>query len=124
MKNLARVLFAKIVLTVAAWCIPLLAFPSTLFESLGFPVPEPQLFLRLLGVAYLVWVGIVSNGGAFVVLGIAAILGTWSAWGFFAQVSMWISLLGTGGITAGLIAFGPCRRAVGSHSAGRQTGDA
>ena len=73
-------------------------------------MPEPQLFLRLLGMAYtalivgyafglrdarsgrypagVVWVGIVSNGGAFVMLAVAALLGVWSGWGLPAQLVM------------------------------------
>ena len=61
-------------------------FPSSVLEWLGFVVPNPPVFLRLLGMAYLalavgyafglrdslggkypigtVWVGIVGNGGA------------------------------------------------------------
>ena len=118
-------------LTIVAWCVPLLLFPASLLEALGFPVPEPQLFLRLLGMAYTalvvgyvaglgsarrgeypeatVVVGIVSNGGAFTILCIAAAMGTWSSWGSLAQLLMWGSLVGTGGITAGLVAFGPMR---------------
>ena len=135
LRSLSMVLVAKIALTVAAWCIPLLFFPAALLETLGFPVPQPELFLRLLGMAYtalvvgygfglyasvrgeyplgVVWVGIVSNGGAFAILCAAAVLGVWASWGVFAQVVMWGSLVGTGGITAGLVAFGPCRSVVG-----------
>lgn len=131
MNSLESVLLAKIALTVAAWCVPLLLLPASLLEAMGFPVPEPRLFLRLLGMAYtalvvgyafglrsvrrgeypegVVWVGIVSNGGACLILLLAAALGTWSAWGGFAQVVMWGSLLGTGGITAGLVRFGLLR---------------
>ncbi len=85
MSGLARVLQAKIAITVLAWRGPLLTFPSDLFVQLGFPPPEPEGFVRLLGMAYLaltlgywfglqelrngtypaatVRVGIVSNGG-------------------------------------------------------------
>ncbi len=134
LRALSQVLVAKIVLTVSAWCVPLLLFPAPLLERLGFPVPEPTLFLRLLGVAYtalvvgygfglhasrrgeyptgVVWVGIVSNGGACVLLCGAALLGAWADWGAFARLVMWGSLVGTGGITAGLVAYGPCRPAV------------
>ncbi len=130
---LSRVLFAKIFLTVALWCIPLLFFPASLLASLGFPVPEPQLFLRLLGMAYgalvvgyafalratlrgeypaaAVWMGIVSNGGAFVLLQSAAILHVWASWGAFARVFMWASLAATGAIALGLVLCGPLRAA-------------
>lgn len=128
MRPLARVLAAKIALTVTAWCIPLLFFPKGLLLWLGFTVPEPLIFLRLLGMAYAalvvvyafgllatlrgenaagaVWVGIVSNGGACLWL-ISFYIGEgWSGWGAFAQVFMWGSLLVTGGLTAALILFG------------------
>ena len=130
MGPLSKILAFKIALTVAVWCVPMLLFPAAWLQSLGFPVPEPQLFLRLLGMAYtalvvgyafglratiqgtyptgVVWVGIVSNGGAFLLLAGAAVLGAWAAWGTIAQAIMWGSLLGTGAITAGLIRFGPC----------------
>ncbi|MGH8530625.1 MAG: hypothetical protein ACRETN_12415 [Nevskiales bacterium] len=128
MNPLAKVLTAKIVLTVSAWCIPLLFFPKTLLLWLGFAVPEPLVFLRLLGMAYAalvvvygfgllaavrganatdaVCVGIVSNGGACLWLISFWLAGGWSGWGIFAQLFMWASLLGTGGITAALILFG------------------
>ncbi len=131
MGNLSKILAFKIALTVAVWCIPLLLFPTTWLLALGFPVPEPQLFLRLLGMAYtalvvgygfglraasrgaypagVVWVGIVSNGGACVMLAIGAAFGVWAAWGTIAQAIMWGSLLGTAAITAALVRFGPCR---------------
>jgi hypothetical protein len=132
MSHLSKVLAAKIVLTVLVWCIPLLLFPASVLRWLGFEVPEPPLFLRLLGMAYSalvigygfglreslrgvypaasVWVGMVSNGGACLLLVIAAIQGAWAHWGVIAQSVMWGSLVGTGLITAGLIRFGPCDR--------------
>jgi hypothetical protein len=131
MSNLARVLTVKIILTVAAWCVPLVLFPVSLLSWLGFVVPEPIVFVRLLGTAYaalvvcycfglrselrgepplaVVWVGVVSNGGACVVLGSFGVLGAWSGWGPFAQLVMWASFVGTGGITAGLVVFGLLR---------------
>jgi hypothetical protein len=131
MSSLTRILAIKITLTVAVWCIPLLLFPTSLLQTLGFPVPEPQIFLRLLGMAYtalvvgygfglrassrgsypagVVWVGIVSNGGACLLLAMAAALGVWESWGAIARAIMWSSLLGTGAIAAGLVVFGPCR---------------
>lgn len=128
MKALSRILFIKIALTALVWCIPLLFPPGTLLQWLGFPVPEPQLFLRLLGMAYValvvgygfglrdalrnqypqavVWLGIISNGGAFVLLIAAAISSVWADWGSIAQWIMWGSLIGTAAITLGLIWFG------------------
>ena len=126
---LARLLMLKIVLTLAIWCVPLLLFPPELLRMLGFPVPEPILFLRLLGVAYValvvgyafgwretrrgsypsvvVWIGIVSNGGACLLLLIAAIHGAWADWAGIAPVLMWGSLVGTGAISIGLVLLGP-----------------
>lgn len=128
MSPLSWVLSVKIAITIFAWSIPFLLAPPRLIESLGFKVPEPILFLRLLGVAYaalvvgyvfglqtslsggypagVVWVGLVSNGGAFFYLVLNAVSGTWASWGKFARVAMWGSLGATGIITAGLIAFG------------------
>ncbi len=53
MRDLDFVLRAKIALTVVAWCIPLLLFPASLLARLGFPIPTPDVFVRLLGMAYL-----------------------------------------------------------------------
>jgi hypothetical protein len=129
MYGLSKVLAIKIIVTITIWGIPLLFFPSSLLNRLGFPVPEPQLFLRLLGMAYwalvvgysfglraalqgiypdgIVWVSIVSNGGAFLLLLIGAFLGVWQSWGGIAQAIMWSSVLITCGITVGLVALGP-----------------
>ena len=128
MKALSIIFIIKIVLTVFVWCIPLLFFPATWLQWLGFPVPEPQLFLRLLGMAYtalvvgygfglraamqnqyphdVVWVGVVSNGGACILLANAAATSVWADWGNIAQWIMWGSLAGTGLIMLGLIWFG------------------
>ena len=130
MNPLSQVLILKIALAIVVWGIPLLLVPTNLLVSLGFEFAEPTLFLRLLGMAYtalvvsyafglqsslrgdypagVVWTGIVSNGGAFLLLVLSAISGTWASWGQFAQVAMWSSLVGTGIITAGLIVFGVC----------------
>ena len=128
MSPLSQVLIFKIVFTIGAWCIPLLLFPTSRFKSLGFKVPEPILYFRLLGIAYtalvvgyvfglqtslgggypsnIVWVCIVSNGGAFLYLVLNAVSGTWASWENPARVLMWGSLVLTGLITAGLIIFG------------------
>ena len=125
MPGLERVLMAKIVVTVFAWALPLLLLPAEMFVLLGFPLPEPPVFLRLLGTAYAalvvgyalglgrarrnaypaeaVYVGIASNGGAAVVLAIAALSGSWSAWGSLAKVYMWFSLFAVTAIALGLI---------------------
>lgn len=133
MKNLSKVLILKIVITVF-WFIPLLFFPlRCIHETLGFPDLGPAaIFIRLLGMAYgsllvgyvfgliatfrgryprgTVWTGIVSNGGAFLLLSIGAFQHAWDTWKGLAPGFMWASLGATGLISAGLIAFGPCGR--------------
>jgi hypothetical protein len=121
------------------WGIPLLLFPSSLLSWLGFVVPEPSVFLRLLGAAYIalvvgycfglqqalrgthplgvIWAGIVSNGGACLLLGFFGLYGTWSRWGAFAQAVMWGSLAGIVAITAGLVFFGLCESSSGNPPA-------
>ena len=128
MRHLSRVLFSKIGITIALWCGPLLLFPVSFLERMGFPTCPSPIFLRLLGMAYgaltvsyvfglfatrhgrypgsTVWTGIVSNGGAFLLLSAGAFQGTWAAWGAPARLVMWASLAATGLITAGLIVFG------------------
>lgn len=129
MTAITRILAFKIALTVCVWCVPLLLFPGAWLRALGFPTPEPLIFLRLLGMAYtalvvgyvfgfrsarrgvypaeVVWVGIVSNGGAFVLLLAAALNRSWGTWGVVAQATMCGSLLGTAAIAASLVQFGP-----------------
>lgn len=139
MKALSRLLAFKIAFTVTVSCIPLLLFPASLLRDLGFEVPQPQFFLRMLGMAYaalvlgyvfglrdarrgvypgnVVWVGILSNGGAAVLLAGAAWQGAWDSWGLPAQALMWGSLLSVGGIAVGLIVLGPlARRGAPLHS--------
>jgi hypothetical protein len=134
MKNLSRVLILKIGITIVGWFIPLLFVPIGLFhEPLGFPdLGSAAIFIRLLGMAYgslvvgygfgliearhgryprsTVWAGIVSNGGACLLLSIGAWQHAWETWQGIAPGLMWASLGATGLITAGLIAFGPCGR--------------
>lgn len=141
MQNLSRVLAFKIGITTVLWFVPLLFFPSELLRHLGFPDVEPHIFFQLLGMAYgsllvsygfgfaatrrgeyprsTVWAGIVSNGGAFLLLSFGAFRGDWTTWGGVASLMMWTSLAATGLITAGLIAFGPC----GRHSSTGQRGE-
>jgi hypothetical protein len=140
MKNLSRALALKIGITVFFWFIPLLFFPiDFLNDSIGFPELGPPVFIRLLGMAYgallvgyvfgliesldgryprqAVWAGIVSNGGAFLLLSMAAFRHVWDTWDGWAPAFMWGSLGATGLISAGLIAFGPC----GRHRTSRST---
>lgn len=131
MSMLAVILVAKIALTIVLWTIPPLLFSSSWLRRFGFPVPQPLMFLRLLGLAYFslavgyvlglqslchgiypsqtVLIGIVSNGGAFVLLVTGVAQSVWKTWGPVAKATMWASLVGTGLITFGLILFGPLR---------------
>ena len=138
MNHLSKVLVAKSSITILLWCLPLLLFPTELLKRLGIVDPGPQIFLKLLGMAYLalaagyvfglrdlrngiypagvVSVGIISNGGAFAILTVAALFNTWEAWGAFAQWFMWASLVSTGAITTGLVVYGPLYLAANYHS--------
>jgi hypothetical protein len=128
---LQRVLVIKIAITLAFWCIPLLLATCDVFSWIGMPCPEPEVFTRLLGAAYgslvvsyfygleearaggpalvAVRVGIVSNGAAAAILAWFGLAGSWATWGRLAQAYMWLSLLATSGITAGLL-FAHLRR--------------
>lgn len=130
MKNLSRALILKIGITVFFWFIPLLFFPVSWLKSIGLPDLGPPIFIRLLGMAYgallvgyvfglieglngryprqAVWAGIVSNGGAFLLLSMGAYRHVWATWEGWAPTFMWGSLGATGLISAALIAFGPC----------------
>ena len=145
MLHLSMVILAKIRVTIAFWCIPLLLFPAGLLKWLGFLVPEPQIFLRLLGLAYLalvvgyafglrdlrsgsypngvVWMGITSNGSACTALIVAAGIGVWEDWEFIPRIYMWLSLIATGGITMGLVIFGPIAIRLGHHFLSPETLD-
>jgi hypothetical protein len=125
---LAAVLRIKVLFTLALWSLPLLALPTSWFVRMGMPEPKPVLFLRLLGAAYLalavgymgglrklgrgkdvkdiVWVGITSNGAAFLILSLFGIAGTWNGWDIWARIYMWASVVGTASITLGLVVAG------------------
>ena len=90
LRRLRAVLAAKIALTLAAWALPLLLLPASALAALIGLAPEPPLTARLLGLAYLalvvayagglraagegrvpwavIGVGVLSNGGAAVLL--------------------------------------------------------
>ena len=128
MTALSIVLLVKILFTVIFWCIPLLFFPASLFVRIGIPEPQPIIFIRLLGAAYIaltlcyilgfnalnqgqniqdvVWVGIISNGLASIILFIAGNIGTWTEWSNIAQFYMWGSAIFTALITFGLLITG------------------
>ncbi len=131
MQHLAKVLIIKIIFTMA-WVALLLLFIADLLKAQNLDVPDPKMFLQLLVVAYLalavgyafglrdvlngsypagvIWVGIISNGGAFAVLSLAALFDVWELWGTLARLFMWLSLVATGAITSGLIVYGPIER--------------
>lgn len=128
MTILSRVFVVKIIVTVFVWCIPLLLFPCSLLEAMGFPDQQSYIFIRLLGLAYLslcigycfgllasfngkrlmssIWVGVVSNGGACLYLLYYGVIGTWTDWGFVFQAVAWGSALLTALITIGLYICG------------------
>ena len=128
MNGLAIVFIIKIGFTLVLWCLPLLMVPEILLIKLGLPKPSSMLFLRLLGMAYLaltvgygfglietlngghprdiVLMGIISNGGACLILLINGVFRSWQAWGPPAQFMMWFSLIATGGIALGLVVTG------------------
>lgn len=127
MRGLRGLLIRKIVITGIFWCIPLLFFPSAWFVALGTPSPEPLMFARLLGAAYLalivgyytglkglmagesplpvIHIGIASNGLAGSLMAYFGATGSWSSWGTGAQGFMWLSALGALGITFSLLKF-------------------
>ena len=127
LSKLALVIRVKIAVTifwiVGSW------LPVDVLLQLGLPPPEPVMFLRLLGTAYLgllagYWIGlrqarngqhptatvgagIVSNGGAALcLLYFGAVERSWSSWGGIATSIMW----GSAGvlilITIGLVVYG------------------
>lgn len=126
---LEAVLWLKIVATVVLWALPLLLLPARTFPRLGYPVPEPAVFAKLLGAAFLsllvgygkglwalkhgaaagqdvvastVLVGKVSNGLAFLLLVVYGVRGSYRTWGRLARLHVWISILVTGLVTLGL----------------------
>lgn len=131
MDLLVTVLKIKVGLTLIFWFLPLMFLPDTCFVSMGMPRPEPMVFLRLLGAAFLalvvgyvsgilrlrrgedvrniVWVGITSNGLSSLILVLFGIAGAWEDWGPFARGYMWGSALLTALITLGLVVAGPFR---------------
>lgn len=127
MRALTWIIAAKIVLTAGCW-VPFSFAPDWFLRLLGVPVPQPILFVRLLGAGYVallvvyvagfcealdgrypalpVRVGLVSNGLAAIVLAYHGLSGAWTAWESGGQFCMWASLAATIFITAGLARFG------------------
>ncbi len=128
MNNLSKVFVFKILATIIFWCIPLIVFSSTALEMAGFPVQSSYMFVRMLGWAYLalcvgyafglksslkgvreagpIWVGIISNGGAFGYLLFYGLSGAWIQWGWFVQFVAWSSIVASVSITFGLLLYG------------------
>jgi hypothetical protein len=128
MNHLSKVFVFKILLTIIGWCFPLLLSPPSWLEGLGLPQQSTYLFIKLLGMAYLalvvgygfglreslrgrraigtIWVGIVSNGGACLLLTFYGLSGAWNTWGNLLPWAMWASIGATGLITLGLVLFG------------------
>jgi hypothetical protein len=129
MNALSRVLVFKITATVLVWCVPMLLVPSSMLVEFGFPAGSSDLmFVRLLGWAYLalcvgyafglksslngfralgpIWVGIVSNGGACVLLFFYGMSGAWVDMSPLVQFIFWSSTAATAGITGGLWVWG------------------
>jgi len=125
---LAQVFIAKIFVTVALWCLPLIFLPLSMLQSFGLPTGSDGMFLRMLGWAYLslcvgyayglrealhgrvamgpVITGIVSNGGACILLVWFGMTGAWDAWHSWVQIIGWASAIGTAAVTLQLIFFG------------------
>jgi len=124
----STVFVCKIAATTMFWCLPLIFLPASGLEWIGLPRQETYMFMRMLGWAYLalcvgywfglqaslqgkramgsIWVGIVSNGGAFLYLAYYAVSGAWASWGGIVQYVGWSSVGATFVITVGLFLFG------------------
>jgi hypothetical protein len=133
MTKLSKVLFFKIAITFFCWVLPLLFLSNRDLHELGFPDVQPMaIFIKLLGMAYAsllicyisgvieirhdrypsitVWTGIISNGGAFILLSIGAFQQIWNDWGVIASGFMWFSLCATGVIFISLISLSSVER--------------
>ncbi len=123
--TLKFVLWLKIIVTAGLWAFPLLLSTPRWFAELGFrPAPQPMVFMKLLGAAFLalgvgyvrglamlsagrypadtVLVGKVSNGLACALLVVYGALGAYAEWGPVARGLMWLSAALTGFVTLGL----------------------
>jgi hypothetical protein len=128
MTGLLIVFLIKILFTAIFWSLPLLFAPEKLVLWIGIPITNNMIFLRLLGMVYTsllvgyifafnsirqgeyplttVWVGIVSNGGAALILLVYGLFGYWKSWKIIAQAGMWFFMFATALISIGLIATG------------------
>lgn len=120
---LARVIQAKIVITIGLWAPLILPYPL-LFKLLKVTPPQPLLFVNLLGAAYCallvcyfdglrqarageypslaVNVGIVSNGLAALLLTWHGLTGDWSSWTLCGKLALALSSVATTLLTAAL----------------------
>jgi hypothetical protein len=123
--GLIYVLGFKIFVTITFWAIPSLVLPESFIVSLGIPVNESIIYVRLLGAAYLallvgyvagvkrvkigkdvehiIWTGIVSNGLASLLLFLYGVLGSYTEWLPLGRIYMWLSAVLTLIITVGLL---------------------
>ncbi|HEX8130071.1 MAG TPA: hypothetical protein VF527_13290 [Pyrinomonadaceae bacterium] len=137
--KLKTILKIKIGCTLCFWSLPLLFFNSKVARLLGFPDPQPRIWIHLLGAAYLallvcyeigrrehergkdvryvIAVGVVSNGLASLILWSFGLAQAWLEWGTAAKIYMWASALLTLLITLGLLASR--KQAVALESEGR-----
>jgi hypothetical protein len=133
LNKLSFVFIVKIVLTLVLWSLLPLLFPPSWLEFFGLPQQSSYVFIKLYGMAALslvvgygfglresyrsqnkparramgsIWVGIVSNAGASLILLLYGLSGTWNTWGFFLQLGLWFSMVATGVIAISLIIFG------------------
>ncbi len=124
MSGLQGLFIRKIIVTLVCLCIPLLLFPREVYVYFGIPMEDSMIFMRLLGVAYLalcvgyfsaitalksnqkptaiIDMGLVSNGLAALVFLFYGATGSWQNWNLFAQVYMWLIMLGAFYICIGL----------------------
>ena len=132
LERLRRLYEVKIAGTVLLWCLPLSVQPQSLMTALDLNTPIASLFLRLLAIAYLalcvgyglgwraagqgvlltgpLWVGLVSNGGACVLLTAYGSMGAWNNLPPTIQSALWLSAASTALITLGLWLLGLQRR--------------
>jgi hypothetical protein len=123
--SIRLVLGIKIVVTLLLWVFPLLCAPELLVRARIPAGAGMTMFLRLLGAAFLalvlgyclayrdvgrhrditntVWVGMLSNGLACLILVSYGATGHWRTWGPPARIIMWGSAVATGVITLGLV---------------------
>ena len=133
MNKLSIVFVFKIALTLIFWSLLPLLFPPSWLEFFGLPQQSSYVFIKLYGMATFalvigygfglresypsrnkqarrlmsaIWVGIVSNAGACLILLLYGLSGAWNAWGIVLQWGLWGSMAVTGMIALSLIIFG------------------